>query len=151
MQKQQELQELFEENMSDEMKALFEELQKMLDEIRKEDVQEMLEKMEMSAEDIEEELDRSLELFKQLEFDKRLTEAIEKLNEMAKDQMDLAKETEEKDGSNEEMSEEQKALNEAFEESRRRNRQRKWKRWLICYSKCSRRCRLHPIQKTSQF
>ncbi len=118
VQKQEELQELFEEIMSDEMKALFEELQKMLDEIQKDDVQEMLEKMEMSAEDIEEELDRSLELFKQLEFDKKLTETIDKLNELAKAQQDLAEKSEEKDSDSEEMAEEQKAMNEEFEEVR---------------------------------
>lgn len=116
--KQQELQELFEEVMSDEMKALFEELQKMLDELQKEDVQEMLEKMEMNAEDIEMELDKSLELFKQLEFDKRLTETIEKLNELAEAQMELSEKSTDKSNSKEEVSEEQKALNEAFEDVR---------------------------------
>ena len=118
LQKQQELQELFEEIMSDEMKELFEELQKMLDDIQKEDVQKMLEKMEMSAEDIEMELDRNLELFKQLEFDKKLTEAIEKLNELAKEQEELAEKTGDQENNSEELSEEQESLNEDFEELR---------------------------------
>ncbi len=117
-QKQQQLQELFKEVMSDEMKALFEELQKMLDELRKEDVQEMLEKMEMSAEDIEMELDKNLELFKQFEFDKKLSEIIEKLSELAKDQQELSEKTMDKGNDKEEISAEQETLNEAFKDIR---------------------------------
>ena len=118
LRKQQQLQELFDEVMSDEMKALFEELQKMLDELRKEDVQEMLEKMEMSAEDIEMELDKTLELFKQLEFDKKLSETIEKLNKLAEDQQKLSEESADKSNDKEEMSSEQEELNDAFKEIR---------------------------------
>ena len=114
LQKQEQLQKLFDEIMSDEMKALFEELQQMLDELRKEDVSEMLEKMEMTAEEIEEELDRNLELFKQLEFDKKLTETIEKLNELAEKQEMLSEETKDKESDEEALAEEQQALNEEF-------------------------------------
>ena len=116
--KQQELQELFDEVMTDEMKKLYEELQKMLDELSKDDVNEMLEKMEMNASDIEQELDRNLELFKQLEFDKKLTETIEKLQELAKQQEELSDKSGEKKADNEQLSEEQQSLNEDFEKLR---------------------------------
>ena len=118
LQKQEQLQELFEELMNDEMKELFEELQRLLEEMDKGDVNEMLEQMEKSASDIEMELDRSLELFKQLEFDKKLTETIDKLNELAEKQEELANESEDKQSDEEKIAEEQDALNEEFEKLR---------------------------------
>jgi len=118
LQKQQQLQELFDEIMSDEMKQLFEELQKLLEEMQKEDIGEMLEKMEMSASEIEQELDRSLELFKKLEFDQKLTEAIDQLNKLAEKQEELAEKSKDKDSDEEVIAEEQQALNEEFEKVR---------------------------------
>lgn len=114
LEKHQQLQELFDAVMDEEMKKMFEELQKMLDDIRKEDVSEMLEKMEMSAEEIEQELDKNLELFKKLEFDKKLTETIEKLNKLADEQAELKQKTETKEEDAEQLAEEQQELNEAF-------------------------------------
>jgi hypothetical protein len=118
LEKHRQLQELFDQVMDDEMKKLFEELQKLLDELRKEDVNEMLEKMEMSAAEIEQELDKNLELFKQLEFEKKLTETIDKLNELAEKQEKLAEKTENKEADGEELGQEQQELNEEFESIR---------------------------------
>jgi hypothetical protein len=118
LQKQEQLQELFDEVMTDEMKKLFEELQKMLDELRKEDISEMLEKMQMSAEDIEMELDKNLELFKQLEFDKKLTEAIEHLRDLAERQEALSEKTTGREQEREQLSDEQEGLNEEFDKAR---------------------------------
>ncbi len=119
LQKQQQLQELFEEVMTDEMKKLMEELQEMLDEISREDVNEMLEQMEENAADLEQELDKNLELFKQLEFDKKLTENIEKLVELAKKQEELAEESSDRKSDEESLAEEQQQLNEEFEDFRK--------------------------------
>ncbi|MDT8392831.1 MAG: DUF4175 family protein [Bacteroidales bacterium] len=119
LQKHQQLQELFNELMDDEMKKMFGELQKLLDELRKDDVSKMLEKMKMSAEEIEQELDKNLELFKQLEFEKKLTETIEKLNKLAKEQEKLANKTKEKKAGEESLSEEQQELNQAFDDLRK--------------------------------
>ena len=116
LQKQEQLQELFNEVMSDEMKKLFEELQKMLEEISKDELSEMLEKMEMSAEEIEENLDKNLELFKQLEFDKKLTETIEELSKLAEKQEELSEETEDRKADEEELAAKQEELNKEFEE-----------------------------------
>jgi hypothetical protein len=118
MQKQQQLQELFDELMSEEMKELFREMQEMLDKINKENVNEMLEQLQMSAEEIEESLDRNLELFRQLEFDKKLTETIEKLNELAEEQLRLSEESLESGADSEEIKNEQEELSQAFDEIR---------------------------------
>ena len=93
--------------------------QKMLEELNKDDVQQMLEKMEMSAEDMEKNLDRNLELFKQLEYDKKLTETIDKLEELAEKQEELSERSLDKESEKEEIAGEQKKLNEEFENARK--------------------------------
>jgi len=113
--KQKQLEKLFEEIMSDEMKKLFEELQKMIENIDKDKLDQVMEKMKFNAEDLEKSLDRNLELFKQLEFDKKLTETIENIKKLAEDQKKLSKKTKEsKKEDAGKLTEEQKKIEEEF-------------------------------------
>ncbi|MCX6231954.1 MAG: hypothetical protein NTZ33_10460 [Bacteroidetes bacterium] len=118
-QKQKELEKLFQEIMTDEMKKKFEELQKLMENIDKDKVSEMLEKMKMNSEDISKQLDRNLEVFKQLEFEKKLTENLDKLDKLAKEQKKLAEETAKGDKPVEEMQKKQEELNKSFEDIRK--------------------------------
>jgi len=116
-QKKEKLQELFEEVMTDEMKELMEKLEEMLEKLEQEDAFEELEEFEMNDEQLEQELDRMLELFKQLEFEEKMTETIDKLNELAEEEEELSEETEENEsGDLEEQEKKQEELNEKFEE-----------------------------------
>ena len=117
LEKQQQLEKLFNELMSDEMKKMFEELQQMLDNLDKDKLSEVMEKIQLSSEDLEKSIDRNLELFKQLEFDKKLTESIEKLRALAEEQKKLAEETagakkEEKEA----LTQKQEKINKEFDE-----------------------------------
>jgi len=94
LEKQQQLEKLFDEVMTPEMKKLFDELNKMLEKLDKNEVQEKLEELKLNNKDIEKELDRNLELFKQLEVEQKLQEAIDKLDELQKKEEALNKETE---------------------------------------------------------
>lgn len=116
LEKQKQLEELFDDIMTDEMKELFDELEKLMNEMNKDDIQEQLENMDLNNEDIEKELDRTLELFKQMEFEQDLEEVIEKLDKLAEDQEQLAEDTKEKNLDPEELKEKQEELNEEFEE-----------------------------------
>lgn len=116
--KQERLEDLFEEIMTDEMKKMFEELQKLLDEMDKDKVNEMLEKMQLDNKDLEKQLDRNLELFKQLEFEKKLEETIDKLKDLSEKQDKLAKKSEEKKADAEELKKEQDKLNDEFKKLR---------------------------------
>ncbi|MFN5182640.1 MAG: DUF4175 family protein [Bacteroidota bacterium] len=92
--KQEELEKLMENIMTPEMKKLFEELQKLLEKMNdKQKIQETLDKMKMAEKDIEKELDRNLELFKQMDVEQKLDNAIKKLEEIKKEQKDLADKT----------------------------------------------------------
>lgn len=119
LEKQRQIQELFEKVMTDEMKKLYEELYENLDKMDKNKLQEMMEKLKLSDKDIEKELDRTLELFKQLEFDKKLQEATEKLDEMKQKQDQLAEETKQKNADPDLMKDKQDVLNEEFENFRK--------------------------------
>ena len=117
LEKQKQLEELFEKLMqNEELKKLFDELQELMDEIDKDKVNEMLEKMQMSTEEMEKMLDRSLELFKQFEFESKLEETIEKLEKLAENQEELSEKTLDKENSEENLKTEQQNINEKFDE-----------------------------------
>ncbi|MDD5506953.1 MAG: hypothetical protein PHD25_01310 [Bacteroidales bacterium] len=117
IEKQKELEKLFNEILSEDVRKLFEEFQKMIDEMDKEKVNEMLEKMKWANEDIEEQLDRSFELFKKLEFEKKLGETISKLDKLAGKQEDLSEETDKsRDEESGNLLKEQEEVEEEFEQ-----------------------------------
>ncbi len=116
LQKQEQLQKLFDELMTDEMKKMMEKLQEMMDKMDKNMLENELDKMDMSNKDLEKELDRSLELFKQMEFEQKLDEVKNKLDELSEKQSDLAKDTKDKKENNEALKEKQDELNKEFEE-----------------------------------
>lgn len=116
LEKQKQLQEMFEKVMTDEMKEMIRQMEKMMEKMKKDDLQKTLEQMELSNEELEKELDRNLELFKQLEVEKQLAEAKEKLDELRKDQEELKKETEDRKTDAEENKKKQDELNKKMNE-----------------------------------
>ena len=94
LEKQKQLEQLFENIMTPEMKKLFDELNKMLEKLDKNQVQQKLEELKLSNKDMEKELDRTLEAFKQMEVEQKLQQAIDKLDELKDKQDALKKETE---------------------------------------------------------
>lgn len=99
LEKQKELEKLFENTMTPEMKKMFDELQKLMDKMDKNKVQETLEKLKLSDKDIEKELDRTLEQFKQMEVEQKMEDVAKKLDELAKKQEELSKEVDNKKAS----------------------------------------------------
>jgi hypothetical protein len=93
--KQEMLQKLFDEVMNDEMKDLFQEMEEMLNEMDQEQLKEQLDEIKMSEEEMEIELDRMLELFKKMEVEKAMEDAVSELDSLAKEQEDLSKQAEE--------------------------------------------------------
>jgi hypothetical protein len=114
--KQEQLEKLFDEVMTDEMKELYKQLEEMLEKLDKDKIQEQLEKINLSNEEVKKELDRSLELFKQLEFEKKMTDTIEKLKKLSEEQQKLGDETKENKSPNNELKKEQVELDKKFEE-----------------------------------
>jgi hypothetical protein len=115
--KMMELQKLFNELLDEETKKMYEELQKLLnDKASKEMIDKMLEKMEKKDEALNQDLDRALELFKQLKFEQKLNEVIKDLDKLAEKQEQLSEKSNDKNENNEKLSEEQQKLNEEFKQ-----------------------------------
>ena len=115
-QKREELQKLIDELMDDEMKALMEELQKLMDEMNKDQLIQNLEQMESKTETMKEELDRTLELFKNMELDKKLESLEEQLKTLSEEQKALQKLTKEGKTPDEKLAKEQEEINKKFDE-----------------------------------
>jgi hypothetical protein len=114
--KQKQLEELFDKVMTPELKEKYNELQKLLEKLDKDKVQEALDKMKLDNKDLMKELDRNLEIFKQLEVEQKLQQNIDKLNELAKKEDEQAKKTEEKNADSKEQKQKQDELNKQFED-----------------------------------
>jgi len=114
--KQKQLQDLFEKVMTDEIKEMMEEMEKMMEKMQKDQMQKSLEKIELSNEDLMKELDRNMELFKQLEIEKELAESKQQLDELKEKQKELKEESQNQKSDTEEIQKEQEELNNEFEE-----------------------------------
>ncbi len=117
LEKQQQLQNLFDKVMTEDMKKMYDELQKMLENIDKDKVVEMLDKMKDDSKSLEKEIDRNLELFKQLELEQKIQQTIDKLEKLSKEQKKAADETQ--DARPEELDklkEKQDKLNSEFDQ-----------------------------------
>ncbi|CAG5086132.1 DUF4175 family protein [Parvicella tangerina] len=115
LEKQEMLNKLFDELMSDEMKELYKELQKLMEQMNKDQLLNKIDDIEMSQEEINKELDRALEQFKQFEFEQKHEEITKQLDELAKKQEELAEETKNKEKSNFDLNKEQEEIDKQFE------------------------------------
>jgi DNA repair exonuclease SbcCD ATPase subunit len=81
-----------------------------------EQLQEMIEELNFKEENLEKELERTLELFKRMKFEYKLDEVIEETQSLEEQQEDLAEKNENKEGDTENLEKKQQELNESFEE-----------------------------------
>ncbi len=116
VEKQKQIQDLFDQLLTEDMKKQMKDLDKLMQTMDKDKMQEELEKMKLSNKDLEKELDRTLELFKQMEFDKKLTDTKERLDKLADDQKKLAEKTEDKKQDSKELENKQDQMNKEFED-----------------------------------
>ena len=119
MEKQRQVQELFENVLSEEMKELYRQVQELMEKLDKDALQQKVEDMKLSQEDIEKELDRAMEQFKQLEVEQKAMDIAEQLEKLAGEQKKLAEETREQQGDNADQQRGQEELNKAFEDLRK--------------------------------
>ena len=114
--KAEQIQNLMNELLDEETKQLYDELQKLLEEqAENEDIQEMLNRMSPNEQDLENELERTLELFKRLKMESKLEQTTNDMEDLAEEQQQLAEETGNKENTTEEAAQEQKKLNEEFD------------------------------------
>ena len=114
--KQETIQKMFDDLFDEEFKEKYEEYNKMLEKLNKDKTLDQLDEMKLDNEQLEKELDRTLELFKELEFDQKLEENIQKTEELAKKQEDLKNKTLDKSQDLDKLNDEQKKLSEEMKE-----------------------------------
>jgi hypothetical protein len=107
--KQQKLEEMMKETISEENKELMERIQELMQELDKDDALRIMDQMQMQNENMEKKTERLQELFKQLTMEKDIKEQIEKLNQLSEKQEKLAEKTEKQDAAkdNTELQKEQ--------------------------------------------
>ncbi len=116
LEKQEKIEELMEELLTDEMKEMMEKLREMMEEMEMDQMFENMEDMEFSNEDLEEKLDRMLELFKKMEFEQKMKDIANELDDLAEEQLDLSEKSESGEEESEDLLEKQEEINEKFEE-----------------------------------
>jgi hypothetical protein len=115
--KMDQLQRLMDELLDDETKKLFEELKKLLEEKKElSEVKDLLEKIDFKQDNFEQELERTLELFKRMKFDIVLEQTINEIEDEQVQQNELSKETLERQNDIDDIKEAQEEMNEKFKD-----------------------------------
>lgn len=118
LEKQQELDRLMNEVLTDEMKQMMQEIDRMMQEVDKKKVQEQLDNLKTNNEDLEKQLNTNIELMKRLELEKKVEDAIHKTEQLAEKQKELADKTEQSKSKDEkeELLKKQQELSSEFEQ-----------------------------------
>ena len=115
MEKQKELEDLLESIMDDELKKLLEELEEMMKQNDSKDLMEKMEEGEMTAEEMDRQLDRTMEMLKKMDVEERVEDLQKSLEELAKDQDKLKEDLEDRMNKND-ASKKQEKLNKKFDD-----------------------------------
>ncbi|MCU0431919.1 MAG: DUF4175 family protein [Bacteroidia bacterium] len=117
---QDQMSELFDQLNTDEMKKLLDQMEKLQQlEMNKQQTQKMLDQMKQENTDTRKNLDRTLELFRQMQVEQKLDNAIQELNDIQQKQDSLAKLSEQNKAPAEELKKGQDSLNKRFDELRK--------------------------------
>lgn len=114
--KQKQIDNLFNNVLDEKTKELLQKLQQLMEMNNKDLTRDELSKMQMDNKTLKNELDRILELYKQLEFEQNLQNKIDRLNEMAKDQKELSQQSKDKNSSLNDVKDKQDQLNKDFKD-----------------------------------
>lgn len=116
LEQQEMINDLLEELMDEELRDLLDQLEKLMNEQNKDALDKNMEQMEMSADDMKNQLDRSLEMLKRLQVNEKIDDIEKELEELAKEQDKVKEESEGKKDVSEKNLEDQKKIKEKFEE-----------------------------------
>lgn len=94
--KQKELQKRMDQVLSDEMKEMIQKLQNLMNKTDKDQVQKEMQKLKSNTQDINKTLDQQLQLYKELEVEKKLNEAVKGLRDLSEELKQNAKLTNDK-------------------------------------------------------
>ncbi len=108
IEKQKQIEELMKNVLTDEIKKMMQELEELMKKFDKNKLNKLAEKMNTSYDDLSKQLDRNLEMLKQLKLEKDLNQHIDKLEELAKKQDKLSNDIKNKKNLDKNKAEQQK-------------------------------------------
>ncbi len=114
--KQKELQKRMDQVLSDEMKEMIQKLQNMMNSANKDQVQKEMQKLKTNTEDINKTLDQQLQLYKQLEVEKKLNEAVKGLRDLSEELKQNAKLTQDRNIDKSYLQNKQQQVQEKYNE-----------------------------------
>lgn len=116
LKKQQELEQRMDELLSDEMKNMLQQIQQMMENMNKDQMQNSIDKMKMDAKDINQTLDQQLQLYKELEMEKKVNDFLDKTRQLSQDEKNLSIQTPKKDISKENLQKQQQEIQQRYDE-----------------------------------
>jgi hypothetical protein len=117
--KAKQLNKLMNELLDEETKKLYDELQKLLEQNRNNsEMLDILDKIDNKENNLKKELERALEMFKQMQLEQKADNIIQELKENAQKQEDLSEKSLEKNANKEDLLDKQQQLNEKFDETK---------------------------------
>ena len=116
LKKQQELEQRMDELLSDEMKNMLDQIRQMMENMNKDQMQNSIDKMKMDAKDINQTLDQQLQLYKELEIEKKVNEFLDKTRQLSQDEKNLSIQTQKKDINKEDLLKQQQDIQKRYDE-----------------------------------
>src|SRR6185312_2504894 len=114
--KQKEIENLFNNVLDQKTRDLLQKLQELMNQQQKDGTREQLSKMQMDNKSLRKELDRILQLYKKLEFEQKLDQNINQLNQLADKQEKLSDQTKQKDANTQDLQQQQDKLKQDFQD-----------------------------------
>ena len=105
---QKQIENLFNNVLDQKTKEMLQKLQQMLLENQKDNTRDELSKMQMDNKSLKKELDRILELYKKLDFEQKVNQSVNQLNQLAEEQQKLADQTKSPGNNSNDLQEQQK-------------------------------------------
>lgn len=93
LEKQKQIQELLENILDDELKNLIQQLNEMMKNMDKDKLQQMTQEFKMKTDEINKELDRTLELLKKLDIEEKMKNLTEQINNLSQQHENLSEQT----------------------------------------------------------
>ena len=97
LEKQEQIEKMFDQLQDPKLQELMDKIQELMQKLEKDQSLPMMDEMKMENKELEKELDRMMELFKTLEVEHQMQQAIDKLKEMAKEEEQISDKTKDLD------------------------------------------------------
>ncbi|MGN6639714.1 MAG: DUF4175 family protein, partial [Mucilaginibacter sp.] len=116
VEKQKQIENLFNNVLDQKTRDLLQKLQELMNQEQKDATRDELSKMQLDNKSLKKELDRILELYKKLEFDQKLDQNINQLNQLANKQQKLSEQTKQLGVNQQDLQQQQQELQQDFQD-----------------------------------